>query len=847
MVHPCMVLVWMQTSKEHAVVDGFAEGNRADWEQAVTKHVTKRASAKLWAVCGQSCVSLGVLEEAAGEVGMDKAEVHSALVLLHATGSVLHYGTDTRRGSHMLQGTVFMQPQFIIDAIKYVIREPCASDINKEVRALDASIRQNAAHGEALDRFLGTEKKHGSGVLTQQLLTHLWQHLNPRYHTVLLELMKAFKLLRPLGDSNTFLVPAMLPRHTLPDEYVSPKWWCPSKAGAAAVMHVEHVVRPAEMRIMYKVLGGRLPFGFMSELQVRLSQPEKRGDKKLHFAPEAAVVDRITGSVLSAAYKCGGGSTREWVVLSRPLVEHMTEDEPRNVPVAADCICVMGWCELSSQQGATNWRTFQMVMKEIEEMEQDAPGLYLQKQALYVNASGVVSKPFDISPFDRHHKSLDASELLSFEFGEDGKDAEDVDPNLVLPSSDETKLSKPQQPVQQAAGSEGIRHQVDAFFAKKVDDQGIDVHAEGQLMMRQMLNPVNAGSRWDCNVNPQPTLCDLHSSIASCSERNVRVLHLAGHGRKECGFIWNASDDATQSQEFDVDTISLAIGMASGAKGPLECAVLNACATEKMGRLLRTHNVPYVICWKTPVQNETAKALCELFYCALVQDSSGARDYRRAFFAATDALRSSAYTGSSKTKPRDADDVGNSMSLRHSGTTRSVCPQEAESSQVRATIYHDEDVVLFLSNDGDSDPIYLWRERPPLAPPSLIMPSDIVMHALVEAEAGAELIDAGLQALFEQYGLGNLCAEVCKELEVECVMDLAFVKLQYLENLPKYLVNKYSIRQARKGKLEQIIQDVCAQRAHVSVPIALDQSAAVATGAASTHAPASEDSRSRCT
>jgi len=77
-------------------------------------------------------------------------------------------------------------------------------------------------------------------------------------------------------------------------------------------MHVEHVIGPAEMRITFKVLGGLLPFGFMSELQVRLSQPEKRGDKKLHFAPEAGVVDRITGSVLSAAYKCSGGSTREW-------------------------------------------------------------------------------------------------------------------------------------------------------------------------------------------------------------------------------------------------------------------------------------------------------------------------------------------------------------------------------------------------------------------------------------------------------------------------------------------------------------------------------------------------------
>ena len=82
---------------------------------------------------------------------------------------------DTRRGSHALQGTVFMQPQFIIDAIKYVIREPCSTDINEKVRTLDARILLNADDGHALDRFLGTEKTHGSGVLTRQLLTRLWR------------------------------------------------------------------------------------------------------------------------------------------------------------------------------------------------------------------------------------------------------------------------------------------------------------------------------------------------------------------------------------------------------------------------------------------------------------------------------------------------------------------------------------------------------------------------------------------------------------------------------------------------------------------------------------------------
>ena len=94
------------------------------------------------------------------------------------------------------------------------------------------------------------------------------------------------------------------------------------------------------------------------------------------------------------------------------------------------------------------------------------------------------------------------------------------------------------------------------------------------------------------------------------------MLHLAGHGRKECCFIWNVNDTSKESKEFDVDAIALAVSMAAGARGPLECAVFNACSTEKMGRLLCIYNVPYVICWKTPVQDETAKESCESSFTA---------------------------------------------------------------------------------------------------------------------------------------------------------------------------------------------------------------------------------------
>jgi CHAT domain-containing protein len=102
------------------------------------------------------------------------------------------------------------------------------------------------------------------------------------------------------------------------------------------------------------------------------------------------------------------------------------------------------------------------------------------------------------------------------------------------------------------------------------------------------------------------------------------MLHLAGHAKRERGFIWNANDAATASKTFDVDELSCTIGEVAGQKGPLECVVLNACSTERMmGRLLRQRGVPCVLCWKTPVRDETAIKLCERFYRPLVKSKGG--------------------------------------------------------------------------------------------------------------------------------------------------------------------------------------------------------------------------------
>jgi hypothetical protein len=104
----------------------------------------------------------------------------------------------------------------------------------------------------------------------------------------------------------------------------------------------------AAIRVVYRVPGGRLPVGFMNQLQVSLAQTHfatEDQEESLHFAREAAVVDRIAGSVLFAVCRCGGKIIREWAILSlgQEVQEQKTSESPG---FATDCIRVMGWAEL---------------------------------------------------------------------------------------------------------------------------------------------------------------------------------------------------------------------------------------------------------------------------------------------------------------------------------------------------------------------------------------------------------------------------------------------------------------------------------------------------------------------
>ena len=196
---------------------------------------------------------------------------------------------------------------------------------------------------------------------------------------------------------------------------------------------------------------------------------------------------------------------------------------------------------------------------------------------------------------------------------------------------------------------------VDAFFAKTMDDSGIDVHAEGQVMTR--IISMDSACGWECTHHSKPTLEDLRTSIETAQKRNVKGLHLSGHGSKTCGFVWNAQDSATTGIEHPIHTLVEIVGSAAGQRGHIEFVMLNACSTENLCRELLKAGILYGVCWKTPVHDEIAREMCECFWRALTaqskqdsnKDGSPQRHYRRAFDTAVEEMKkyATAYAGGS--------------------------------------------------------------------------------------------------------------------------------------------------------------------------------------------------------
>jgi len=160
--------------------------------------------------------------------------------------------------------------------------------------------------------------------------------------------------------------------------------------------------------------------------------------------------------------------------------------------------------------------------------------------------------------------------------------------------------------------------------------EAIDVHQEAQELMKLS---ARVRTSFEMRVNPQPCFQDFTDSMQAARGRNVRLLHLAGHSNTKCGFFWlKASSGSTEYEEIPIDKlIRILKTEAAGVNGgTIECVVLNACETEEMGKKLKSAGVHYVVCWRSEVQDTTAKQFALDFYGSLDQQAHG-HDYALAF------------------------------------------------------------------------------------------------------------------------------------------------------------------------------------------------------------------------
>ena len=118
--------------------------------------------------------------------------------------------------------------------------------------------------------------------------------------------------------------------------------------------------------------------------------------------------------------------------------------------------------------------------------------------------------------------------------------------------------------------------------------------------------------------------------------------------------------------------------------------------------------VPHVVCWHEKVGDEIAQEFTEKFYRALVRNSTvSSRDYRMAFMDATNEMQNSQRANSSQQTANSSLQTAASLQLAYlpaaaSGTFRGMGGRPFLSRI---------NVVQFLSEDGDSQPIRIMRHE----------------------------------------------------------------------------------------------------------------------------------------
>ncbi|MGB1607394.1 MAG: CHAT domain-containing protein, partial [Promethearchaeia archaeon] len=177
-----------------------------------------------------------------------------------------------------------------------------------------------------------------------------------------------------------------------------------------------------------------------------------------------------------------------------------------------------------------------------------------------------------------------------------------------------------------AMDSDERQHRIQSLEEEIDLIETIDVHKEAQSLMA--LEDGRSGLK--ISVHAQPTLQHFEDRMLSAQDRKTRGLHLAGHGRKRCGFLWLKSGVAAREYEevpiariVRVVSTEVATEVAGVSNGTIEFAMLNGCETEEMGRQLRNAGLRHVVCWRSEVQDTTARRFALDFYGSLDQQAHG--------------------------------------------------------------------------------------------------------------------------------------------------------------------------------------------------------------------------------
>ena len=204
---------------------------------------------------------------------------------------------------------------------------------------------------------------------------------------------------------------------------------------------------------------------------------------------------------------------------------------------------------------------------------------------------------------------------------------------------------------QDAVDKEELTKSLHQFVEEQIE--ALDVHNEAQILMMWAAHP--RASFVIC-VHPHPSYQNFSRILLPAVADNVRILHLAGHADSPGGFFWlKKTRTGTEYENRPIEDFAGLIKLVAFLNGgTVECVVLNGCSTEDLGKILKQF-VPFVVCWRFEVRDETATNFSEVFYLALdrqkpQQQVEYSYDYRRAFNDAASRM-SSWNEGSSHRRP----------------------------------------------------------------------------------------------------------------------------------------------------------------------------------------------------